>query len=298
MGRTAEDMSALDDGVGGAGPDPGRRRAALQAIAYGPDATPAEAQAARRALDALDLAPGRPVVTETRDARPTGADRTDSMPRGADRVPSGAGPAAPAPPDPTSARASDVAPVTALDDGRSSGSGSGRAPRRGAWGRLPVRLRRVGLVAIVGTALASFGVGALVGTTIDQQRSRPSVVAATNDGERTLAALLSAPQTFADQIPGAVSAPVRLHSTRLVFTNRSLSADDAQTPWDVYAAVGTNASVVCLLATADGRTASTSCFPRADALTGSVTLVTQSESGTLTVHVRGGVVSGRVRPSS
>lgn len=295
-GRTTGTTSAIDARTA-------QRRAALEAVAYGPGVPPDRARAARLELEALRTSSASLAVhaTPPRSETPPGpaaasAPRPATLP-GPDAAASReAGPARAATPPDAPAHRSEVDPSTGERD-------EDPAPRdRGPWVRrwtgLPVRLRTVGLLAIAGTAVASFAVGAVVGTTADREASRPATVARSAGDGPTLAALLSAPQTFADQLPGALSAPVRLHSTRLVFTNRSLSADDAQTPWDVYAGVGTDSSLVCLLATADGRTASTSCFPRADALSGSVALVAQTESGTITVHVRGGVVSGRVTPAS
>jgi hypothetical protein len=116
------------------------------------------------------------------------------------------------------------------------------------------------------------------------------------DGQITLEQFLAARQTFADQLPGGIRAPVKLHSTRLVWTNRSLEADDAATPWDVYVAVGTDSSLICLIASPDGLTATETCAPRDAALDGSMTLVAQAESGTLTIRTVDGVVTGSVAP--
>ncbi|WFR66167.1 hypothetical protein P9139_14285 [Curtobacterium flaccumfaciens] len=113
-------------------------------------------------------------------------------------------------------------------------------------------------------------------------------------GTVTLEDLLDEPQTYADQLPGPVEAPVSLRTTRLVFTNRALDGGSLETPWNVWAGVGTDRSTICLVATANRIESTSACYPRADALHGSASLSAQSMSGTLTLTLRGGGVQGTV----
>ncbi len=113
-------------------------------------------------------------------------------------------------------------------------------------------------------------------------------------GAITLEDLLDAPQTYADQLPGALEAPISLRSTRLVFSNRALDGGSFATPWSVWAGVGTDRSTICLVATANRIESTSACYPRQDALHGSVSLSAQSASGTLTLMLRGGGVQGTV----
>jgi hypothetical protein len=146
-----------------------------------------------------------------------------------------------------------------------------------------------GVAAVV---VVAFGTGLAVGTAHPSTPSSPSVTPTA--GSVTLEQLLDAPQTYADQLPGSFEAPVSLHTTRLVFTNRSLSGDDAATPWTVWAGVGKDRATICLVATADRRHATSACYPRQDALHGSVSLSASSLSGTMTVDLVGGGVRGTV----
>ncbi|WP_141399241.1 hypothetical protein [Curtobacterium sp. 'Ferrero'] len=150
----------------------------------------------------------------------------------------------------------------------------------------------LGVVAAVGVA---FGAGTVVGTARTTTPAAPTVTPTA--GAVTLEQLLDLPQTYADQLPGPVDAPVSLHSTRLVFTNRALDGGSLETPWNVWAGVGTDRSTICLVATADRIQSTTACYPREDALHGSVSLSAQSTSGTLTLWLRGGGVQGSVTDS-
>jgi hypothetical protein len=253
-------------------------RARLETIAYGAESTPEEAAAARLALAHLG---GTGAGREARRASAPSVPDPDTGTPGTDVV------------DATTGLQSDAGPGPSAHDAATPPSRPGRR-----WlARLRDRRIAVG-AALVVTAVAAFGVGIGVGSlrSPDGQAAAASASAAAS-GSITLGEFLAAPQTFADQLPGSIIAPVRLHSTRLVFSNRSLSGDDSQTPWDVYAAVGNDDGVVCLIATADGRTSSQSCFPRREALTGTVVLVAQSASGVLAVRVSAGVVTGRVTPT-
>ncbi|MCJ1714874.1 hypothetical protein [Curtobacterium sp. VKM Ac-2922] len=286
----------------------------------------------RRGPTAADTPPqpegaSRPVVAAAPTAGPTaapaatpGATRASvaSVSSSGDRLADGAVPGQRDPGLPSErpdqpVDATESAPATALvdttrqadatrqvDTTQPAGSADGpSAPSR--WVRGRDRVLRVvrsartrpwlagGLAAAI---VVAFGTGLVIGTVHPAVPGSPSVTPTA--GTVTLQQLLDAPQTYADQIPGSIEAPVRLHSTRLIFTNRSLSGDDAATPWNVWAGVGADRSMVCLVATANRMEASTSCFPRDDALHGKVSMTAQSLSGTLTLELSGGGVDGRV----
>ncbi|ROP66854.1 hypothetical protein EDF19_2193 [Curtobacterium sp. PhB115] len=157
------------------------------------------------------------------------------------------------------------------------------------WTARPRVWIALGAAAAVGVAFAA---GTVVGTTRPDVAAAPSITPTA--GTVTLEQLLDAPQTYADQLPGPVEAPVSLHSTRLIFSNRALDGSSFDTPWAVWAGVGTDRSTICLVATANRIESSTACYPRESALHGSVSMSAQSMSGTLTMSLRGGGVQGRV----
>jgi hypothetical protein len=254
--------------------DAKQERARLERIAFGPASSPEDAAAARRAL--ADAGAAGPVP-----------------------MAEAAGPAAPAPRLQTGAGASGTGDAPESTPVRGGSARTTMWSRTDAHGHHPHRRRWVALGAgIAVLAGAAFGGGIVVG----QQRPDPQTTAAeqhaAENGQITLSQYLAARQTFADQLPGSVRAPVVLHSTRLVWTNRSLEADDAATPWEVYAAVGMDRSLVCLIASADGLTSTQTCAPRSVALHGTMVLVSQADSGTLTIRAVDGVVTGSVAPPS
>lgn len=280
--------------------DTDRERARLQEIAYGSGSTPAEAARARIALSDLGRRPvqhaGRPAASAPPSGAPAAADHIETPERDdAEAVAV------------TSSVTDRPVGVTAADQGdpglQSDEPDHGPAVTSG-WVRARDRAVRVlrsartrpwvagGLAAAI---VVAFGTGLVIGTVRPAVPSSPSVTPTA--GTVTLEQLLDAPQTYADQIPGSLEAPVRLHSTRLIYTNRSLSGDDAATPWNVWAGVGSDRSTVCLIATANRMEASTACFPREDALHGAVSMTAQSLSGTLTLELSGGGVQGRVAQS-
>lgn len=157
------------------------------------------------------------------------------------------------------------------------------------WTHQPRAWIALGAAAAVGVAFAA---GTIVGTATQETPAAPSVTPTA--GTITLEDLLDAPQTYADQLPGPVEAPVSLRTTRLIFTNRALDGSAFETPWSVWAAVGTDRSTICLVATANRIESTSACYPREDALHGSVSLSAQSMSGTLTLTIRGGGVQGTV----
>ncbi|MFJ3382941.1 MULTISPECIES: hypothetical protein [unclassified Curtobacterium] len=290
-------------------------RARLERVAWGSGSTEAEAARARIALADLDagrrrrggspsaVVPAVPFVTGVpgRDSSPgrTAAEGGVPVERAVD---AGSAPAATAAVGP--GRAAEPQPVRgdepglqADDVGRDHVDEPTPGARSRAWSRVlrVVRSARArpwlagGLAAAV---VVAFGTGLAIGTVHPVTPSSPTVTPTA--GAITLQQLLDAPQTYADQLPGSLEAPVSLHTTRLVFTNRSLSGDDAATPWNVWAGVGTDRSTICLVATADRLQATTACYPREDALHGSVSLSASSLSGTLTVDLSGGGVRGSV----
>lgn len=292
--------------------DTDRERARLQEIAYGSGSTPAEAARARIALSDLGRRPvpraGRPAASAPPSGAPPAADHLETPERddaaAAERLPERDDAEAAAV---TSTVTDRPVGVTAADQGdpglQSDEPDHGPAVTSG-WVRARDRAVRVlrsartrpwvagGLAAAI---VVAFGTGLVIGTVRPAVPSSPSVTPTA--GTVTLEQLLDAPQTYADQIPGSLEAPVRLHSTRLIYTNRSLSGDDAATPWNVWAGVGSDRSTVCLIATANRMEASTACFPREDALHGAVSMTAQSLSGTLTLELSGGGVQGRVAQS-
>lgn len=297
--------------------DVAAERARLEAVAWGAGSSPADAARARIALQDLERGrrPRTRAVATARDPLPGGPGPVRTSVPSATR--SGPGPvpvsvSLPAEAAPVSFPASAVAvPAGAdvpeatdggggdhVDDARGDGGdepGLQAVPtersrwRRWLWTERPRAWIAGGAAAAVGVAFAA---GTLVGTAQPDVAAAPSVTPTA--GTITLEQLLDVPQTYADQLPGPVAAPVSLHTTRLVFTNRALDGGTAETPWNVWAGIGTDRSTICLVATADRIESSTACFPRQAALHGSVSMSAQSRSGTLTIELRGGGVQGRV----
>lgn len=279
--------------------DVAAERARLEALAWGAGVPEADAVRARAALQRLARGHRRPAVADLR--------------------PGGTTPVTPPPPVPTWS-----APTAAVDPGGSvrppvtaspaaaDGSGTDHLPdvpeheggdprlqadtvpwrtraRRFLWTTRPRVWIALGAAAAVGVAFAA---GTVVGTSREQTPAAPSVTPSA--GTITLEDLLDAPQTYADQLPGPVEAPVSLRTTRLIFTNRALDGGSFETPWSVWAGVGTDRSTICLVATANRLESTSACYPRTEALHGSVSLSAQSMSGTLTLTLRGGGVQGTV----
>lgn len=224
-------------------------------------------------------------------------------PRTPDAGPQGAAAAAGAPGTVDRAATDDTSGVADGPDhetepGDRGGGGSRLLDRIGAWRTRAARVLwttrprvwiGLGVAAAVGVAFAA---GTVVGTSRPDPAAAPSVTPSA--GTITLEDLLDAPQTYADQLPGPVEAPVTLRTTRLIFTNRALDGGSFETPWSVWAGVGTDRSTICLVATANRLESTSACYPRQDALHGSVSLSAQSMSGTLTLSLRGGGVQGTV----
>jgi len=268
-------------------------RARLEALAWGAGSsadTAARARAALRDLDARPTPDGGPAATASAVTGPERSATRDAQQPGGDAATSGAGPAAGADaavPDAGGARG-------AADDGGGAGLPAGPTPWRTRarsllWTARPRAWIALGAAAVLGL---TFAAGNLVGTSHEQRVAAPSTTP--SPGTVTLEELLDIPQTYADQLPGPVQAPVSLRTTRLVFTNRALDGSSFETPWNVWAGIGTDRETVCLVATANRLESTTACYPREDALHGNVSLSAQSTSGTLTVTLRGGGVQGTV----
>ncbi len=314
--------------------DVAAERERLEAVAWGSGSSPADAARARVTLQDLDSGrrsrvlgasggrggrTGGPDHVGTSAPSPTGsgsehgAAPAGTAPRGgadggARRTEDGVGGTPPSRAGTTvehdAGHTADAADAADGDTGDHAGAVSGddgRAPglpaeptrpsrwRMLLWTRRPRAWAVAGAVAAVGVA---FAVGTVVGTARPDVAAAPSITPTA--GTVTLEQLLDAPQTYADQLPGPVAAPVSLHTTRIVFSNRALDGGTAETPWNVWAGVGTDRSTICLVATADRIESSSACFPRDAALHGSVSMSAQSRSGTLTIDLRGGGVQGRV----
>lgn len=304
--------------------DVAAERARLEALAWGGSAPASEAAAARLALQELARTSGRSAARTTGGRDRRGDPGPSSGPAaGRSSVPV-SGPSGGAPTSAPSVVAAGArapgavpvlppAPVTGIvgttgpvgpdgdptDDVTVSGGGEQRLQagdrswRTRAARFVPSARPRVwialGVAAAVGVA---FTAGTVVGTSREATPAAPSVTPTA--GSVTLEELLDVPQTYADQLPGPVEAPVSLHSTRLIFTNRALDGTSFETPWSVWAGVGTDRSTICLIATANRIESTSACYPREDALHGSVSLSAQSMSGTLTLTLRGGGVQGTV----
>jgi hypothetical protein len=296
--------------------DVAAERARLEAVAWGAGSSPADAARARIALQDLERGrrPRTRAVATTRDPLPGGPGPVRTAVRSTTRSVPGpvSVPAQVPPPGSVSVPVSAAAVPTGTDEPEAtSGGGGARVDeargdgggepglqavptartrwRRWLWTERPRAWIAGGAAAAVGVAFAA---GTLVGTARADVAAAPSVTPTA--GTVTLEQLLDVPQTYADQLPGPVAAPVSLHTTRLVFTNRALDGGTAETPWNVWAGIGTDRSTICLVATADRIESSTACFPRQAALHGSVSMSAQSRSGTLTIELRGGGVQGRV----
>ncbi len=280
------------------GDDTTDARARLERVAWGAGSTEAEAAKARIALADLDR----------RAQRRSSAVRREPAAAEAAPAPAAAPLPEPAPmprPDPVPERRPTdqgepslqaEADGTAEPD-RPAGADDDATRPSSVWARVrwvfAGRRARPWIAGGVAAAVVvAFGTGLVVGTARPDMPASPSVTPSA--GTVTLEQLLDAPQTYADQLPGSFEVPVSLHTTRLVFTNRSLSGDDSATPWNVWAGVGSDRSTICLVATADRLQATTACYPREDALHGSVSLSASSLSGTLTVNLSGGGVQGLV----
>jgi hypothetical protein len=305
--------------------DDAAARARLERIAWGAASTPTEAARARTALADLDrearttsrsdVASDAPAVVDgRRPDGPTPSRRGGAAGRAADEAVDSR--------DPGGHRADDgVAGEHGIGEHRVSEhavsehrAGRYRAdaggvdrdgPDRGGSGllagarRLTDRVRRTDRTVLwacgAGAVVVGLVLGAGVGLSVGARTAEPGRATVTPAaGTVTVEQMLDVPQTFADQLPGSIEAPVALRTTRLVFSNRSLSGDAAGTPWNVWAAVGRDPSTICLVATADRIEGTSACYPREDALHGTVSLSATSLSGTLWVRLVGGAVRGTV----
>jgi len=274
--------------------DVAAERARLEALAWGAGVPEADAARARAALQQLSRGhrPGGATPVPSTAPSPTRSAPTAAVEAGGTVQRHAAG----APSSPTAAGGSGTDHVSDVSD-RAGGDPRLQADTvpwrtragRFLWTTRPRVWIALGAAAAIGVAFAA---GTVVGTSHEQTPAAPSVTPSA--GTITLEDLLDAPQTYADQLPGPVEAPVSLRTTRLIFTNRALDGGSFETPWSVWAGVGTDRSTICLVATANRLESTSACYPRDDALHGSVSLSAQSMSGTLTLTLRGGGVQGTV----
>ncbi|RUQ04823.1 hypothetical protein D8M35_09305 [Curtobacterium sp. HSID17257] len=263
-------------------------RARLEALAWGAGVEPAVAARARLALRARDGA--EPVVQDTHEPPPQQQEPPEPPQQESQQttLASGTGAAGPTGDDRPATGAGAVRDGSVA--GLPAGPGTWRTRASGLlWTARPRVWIALGAAVVVGLAFAA---GTLVGTSDGERVAAPSTTP--TPGAITLEELLDIPQTYADQLPGPVEAPVSLRTTRLVFTNRALDGSAFETPWNVWAGVGTDRETICLVATANRLESTTACYPREDALHGNVSLSAQSASGTLTITLRGGGVQGTV----
>lgn len=247
--------------------DADAERARLERIAWGAASTPADAADARSALAARS------------GADPHSADPQRSDPHSADRAP-----AADAHGTRTADRGTDA-------DDRGRGLLAGVRQRAGRIRRSDHRvLWTLGAAAVV----IGFVAGAGVGLSLGARPVDPTTTVTPPAGAVTIDRRFEQPQTVADRPPAGIVTPMERSSTRLVFTNRSLSGDDAATPWNVWAGVGRDGSTICLVASADQLEGTSACWPRGAALHGRVSLSATALSGTLTVRLVGGGVRASV----
>lgn len=180
-------------------------------------------------------------------------------------------------------------------DDRGRGLLAGIRQRAGRIRRSDHRvLWTLGAVAVVVGFVAGTGVGLSVGA----RTAEPASTVTPAAGAVTIDRRLEQPQTAADLPPARITTPMERSSARLVFTNRSLSGDDAATPWNVWAGAGRDGSTICLVASADQLEGTSACYPRQAALHGRVSLSATALSGTLTVRLVGGGVRASVATGS
>ncbi|MCS6565167.1 hypothetical protein [Curtobacterium poinsettiae] len=256
--------------------DAAAERARLERIAWGAASTPADAADARSALAAR-----------------SGADLHNADPHSADRAPAA---------DAHGTRTADRAPAADAHGTRAADRGTDADDRgRGLLAgvrRRAARIRRsdhrvlwtLGAAAVVIGFVAGTGVGLSLGA----RPVDPTNTVTPPAGAVTIDRRFEQPQTVADRTPAGIATPMERSSTRLVFTNRSLSGDDAATPWNVWAGVGRDGSTICLVASADQLEGTSACWPRGAALHGRVSLSATALSGTLTVRLVGGGVRASV----
>ncbi|WP_111191931.1 hypothetical protein [Curtobacterium sp. MCPF17_051] len=234
-------------------------RARLERVAWGSALTPADAARARSALAALS------------NAEPDAADRTALGHEVSD------------------SKESEVGGVGIATAAEERGAG---VWRRG--GRFRGTNHRV-MWALGATAVViAFVAGTAVGVSVGGRAVEPASTVTPATGAVAVDRRLEQPQTAADLPPAGIVTSMESSSARLVFTNRSLSGDDAATPWNVWAGVGRDGSTICLVASADQLEGTSACYPRRAALLGQVSLSATALSGTLTVRLVGGGVRASV----
>jgi len=229
-------------------------RAGLERVAWGSASTPADAARARSALAALS------------NAEPDAADRT--------------------------ALRHEVSEVGGMGIATAAEERGAGVWRRG--GRFRGTNHRVMWALGAAAAVIAFIAGTAVGVSVGGRAVEPASTVTPATGAVAVDRRLEQPQTAADLPPAGIVTSMESSSARLVFTNRSLSGDDAATPWNVWAGVGRDGSTICLVASADQLEGTSACYPRQAALHGQVSLSATALSGTLTVRLVGGGVRASV----
>jgi hypothetical protein len=254
--------------------DADAERARLERIAWGSTSMPADAARARSALAELDRSDLDSVAPTAHGHEVVDGDESEVVSDG-----HGTG---------TADRGTDA-------DDRGRGLLAGVRQRAGRIRRSDHRVFwALGAVAVVVGFVAGTGVGLSVGA----RTAEPASTVTPAAGPVTIDRRLGQPQTAADLPPARITTPMERSSARLVFTNRSLSGDDAATPWNVWAGVGRDGSTICLVASADQLEGTSACYPRQAALHGRVSLSATALSGTLTVRLVGGGVRASVATGS
>lgn len=252
--------------------DADAERARLERIAWGAASTSADAADARSALAARSGPDPHNADSHNADSHNADPHRVDSAPAA----------------DAHGTRAADRG--TDADD-RGRGLLAGVRQRAGRIRRSDHRvLWTLGVAAVVIGFVAGTGVGLSLGA----RPVDPTTTVTPPAGAVTIDRRFEQPQTVADRPPAGIMTPMERSSTRLVFTNRSLSGDDAATPWNVWAGVGRDGSTICLVASADQLEGTSACWPRGAALHRRVSLSATALSGTLTVRLVGGGVRASV----
>jgi len=247
--------------------DADAERARLERIAWGAASTSADAADARSALAARS------------GPDPHNADSHNADPHRVDSAPAA---------DAHGTRAADRG-TDADDRGRGLLAGV-----RQQAGRIRCSGHRVLWTLGAAAVVIGFVAGTGVGLSLGARPVDPTTTVTPPAGAVTIDRRFEQPQTVADRPPAGIVTPMERSSTRLVFTNRSLSGDDAATPWNVWAGVGRDGSTICLVASADQLEGTSACWPRGAALHRRVSLSATALSGTLTVRLVGGGVRASV----
>ncbi|MFZ7086482.1 hypothetical protein [Curtobacterium sp. RRHDQ10] len=229
-------------------------RAALEQIAFGPDADPADVATARAELVRRAAGPAA--------GRATG----------------------PAPGGGVAAAAADVRdPAPGLPSGAATGVPD-PAPTAVPRPRPRARWRLWALLG--GTAVLAGALG-VTGTVVAGRIGPPVVQDGSSDsGSETLSRVLAQDQTPADVLPTAITASVDRSSARLLFANY---ADRPPVPWVVWIAKARTGGDLCVIASPDRYASDVTCVPSAQVLHGELSYVTRDGDQGLAIRMVGGV---------